>query len=166
MTNDEQFMRLALKEAEKAAKRGETPVGAVIVCDGVVVSKAFNTRETRKNALYHAEIRAIDAACRKLGGWRLHRCEMFVTLEPCPMCAGAILNARIRRVVFAAKDPKAGCFGSLVDLSSFAFNHKPIIESGLCEKESRCLLRSFFTELRKKKKEEKKSVGADRGEAN
>ena len=110
------FMSLALLEAEKAFLDGEVPVGAVIVRDGEVVSTGRNRREKGKNALCHAEIEAIDGACRALSGWRLPRCEMYVTLEPCPMCAGAIINSRIRRVVYGAADTKAGCCGSLTDL--------------------------------------------------
>ena len=118
--NDNDFMGEALRLAGCAAERGEVPVGAVVVCDGQIVGTGFNRRETGKNALAHAELEAIDAACRRLGGWRLHRCELYVTLEPCPMCAGAIINARIRRLVFGARDPKSGCFccmfgGSLLD---------------------------------------------------
>ncbi|MBE6564545.1 MAG: nucleoside deaminase [Ruminococcaceae bacterium] len=154
-SNDELYMALALREAEKAARIGETPIGAVIVCDGKVISRAHNARETDKNALYHAEIRAIYRACRALGGWRLHKCELYVTLEPCPMCAGAIMSARIKRVVYAAPDPKAGAYGGLFDLNAFAVNHKPIVESGVMEAESRDLLKRFFAELREKKKREK-----------
>ena len=104
ISRDEYFMGIALKEADKAAALGEVPVGAVVVWKNKIVSQAFNTRETDKNALCHAEIKAIDEACRKLGGWRLFMCELFVTLEPCPMCAGAIINSRIKRVVFGARD--------------------------------------------------------------
>ncbi|MEG1850312.1 MAG: nucleoside deaminase, partial [Oscillospiraceae bacterium] len=110
-------MALALEEAKKALLLGEAPVGAVLVRDGELLAAGHNLRETAKNALGHAELVVIDAACRRLGGWRLGRTTLYVTLEPCPMCAGAILNARIERVVFGAFDPKAGSFGSLVDLS-------------------------------------------------
>ena len=111
---DFELMGLALEEARKAAALGEGPVGAVVARRGEVVAAAHNTRETEKNALHHAELLAIDAACKKLGGWRLWECELFVTLEPCPMCAGAILNSRVRRVVYGAADAKAGCCGSLL----------------------------------------------------
>ena len=151
MTFDEKMMRLALDEADKAAKKGEVPVGAVIVCDGEVVSASFNSRETDKNALCHAEIKAIDAACKKLGGWRLHKCEMYVTLEPCPMCAGAIVNSRIKRVVYGAPDEKAGAFGTKLDLNSCGLNHKPVVESGLLEDECAEKLSRFFSTLREKK---------------
>ena len=129
--NDNDFMGEALRLAGCAAERGEVPVGAVVVCDGQIVGTGFNRRETGKNALAHAELEAIDAACRRLGGWRLHRCELYVTLEPCPMCAGAIINARIRRLVFGARDPKSGCFGSVSDFNALAFNHKPQVVCGV-----------------------------------
>ena len=149
--NDEKFMRLALIEAEKAANLGEVPVGAVVVCDGDVVSSAFNTRETDKNALCHAEIKAIDEACRKLGGWRLHKCDIYVTLEPCPMCAGAIVNSRIKRVIYGARDEKAGAFGTKLDLNSCELNHRPEVSGGVLADESAALLSRFFSTLREKK---------------
>ena len=153
---DEQLMELALEEAKKAAALGEVPVGAVIAKDGEPIAMAHNTRETEKNAVHHAELLAVDAACKKLGGWRLWQCELFVTLEPCPMCSGAIINSRIKRVVYGAKDPKAGCCGSLVDLFSYPFNHHPVIESGLMEDEASALLQDFFAMLRCKREEKKK----------
>lgn len=153
MTEDEHFMRLALAEAEKAAEEGETPVGAVVVRNGEVVSVARNRRETGKNALYHAELDAIDSACKKLGGWRLWECELYVTLEPCPMCAGAAINARIRRVVYGASDSKAGSCGSRVNLFDMGYNHKPECTSGVLAEESAALLKRFFTDLRQRKKE-------------
>ena len=125
---DSELMGLALEEARKAAALGEVPVGAVVARNGEVVAAAHNTRETEKNALHHAELLAIDAACKKLGGWRLWECELFVTLEPCPMCAGAIINSRIRRVVYGAADTKAGCCGSVTDLFAMPFNHHPVVE--------------------------------------
>ena len=106
MTEQEKYMKAALKLAHRAAEEGEVPVGAVVVCDGKIVGRGRNRRETKKNALHHAEIEAIEKACKKLGGWRLHRCDLYVTLEPCPMCAGAIINARIKTVYFGAFDPK------------------------------------------------------------
>ncbi len=127
---DSELMGLALEEARKAAALGEVPVGAVVARNGEVVAAAHNTRETEKNALHHAELLAIDAACKKLGGWRLWECELFVTLEPCPMCAGAIINSRIRRVVYGAADTKAGCCGSVTDLFAMPFNHHPVVEQG------------------------------------
>ena len=111
---DEELMRAALDEAKIAADLGEVPVGAVVAKDGEIVARAHNLRESGKNATYHAELMAIDAACKTLGGWRLWQCELFVTLEPCPMCSGAIINSRLKRVVYGARDPKAGCCGSLL----------------------------------------------------
>lgn len=149
---NEYFMSLALNEAKKAAAIGEVPVGAVIVWRNRVIAKSFNTRETEKNALCHAEIKAIDAACRKLGGWRLFECEMFVTLEPCPMCTGAIINSRIRRLVFGARDAKAGAVTSKTKLFECGFNHVPQISEGILEDECSELLSSFFAQLRQKKR--------------
>lgn len=147
-SKDEEFMHIALEEAELAASEGEIPVGAVIVCDGKVIARARNSREADKNALAHAELAAIDQACRCLGGWRLPRCTLYVTLEPCPMCAGAIINARIPNVVYALKDAKSGAFGSVVDLNSYPLNHKTAISCGLCEARSRELMSDFFVRLR------------------
>ena len=151
MTRDEYFMRAALREAEKAAFEGEVPIGCVIVKDDKIVAKGRNARERKKNALLHAETVAIDKACRKLGGWRLWQCEMYVTLEPCPMCSGAIINSRIKKVTIAAKDPKAGAMGSVIDLTEYPFNHKPEVSFGLMEEDSRSLLKSFFQSLRNNK---------------
>ena len=152
MTEDEKFMRRALELAKVAASLGEVPVGAVVVKDGEIVSEGYNRREVDRNATAHAELIAIDEACKKLGGWRLWQCDLYVTLEPCPMCAGAIVNSRIKRVVSAAKDPKAGAFGSLINLNFYPLNHKPTIEFGLCGEESSALLREFFAGLREKRK--------------
>lgn len=148
MTEQEKYMKAALKLAQKAADEGEVPVGAVVVCDGKIVGRGRNRRETKKNALHHAEIEAIEKACKKLGGWRLWECELFVTLEPCPMCAGAILNSRVRRVVYGAADAKAGCCGSVTDLFAMPFNHHPVVESGLRAEEAQALLQAFFKDLR------------------
>ena len=145
---DYELMGAALAEAEKAAALGEVPVGAVVARHGEIVAAAHNTRETEKNAVHHAELLAIDAACRALGGWRLWECDLFVTLEPCPMCAGAILNSRIRRVVYGAADPKAGCCGSVTDLFTLPFNHHPAVERGLRAEEASALLAAFFARLR------------------
>ena len=153
MTPEEKWMNEALKEAKKAALEGEVPIGCVIVKDGVIVARGRNAREKKKNALLHAEICAIDKACKKLGGWRLFQCDMYVTLEPCPMCCGAIINSRIKTVHIAAKDPKVGAMGSVVDLTAFPFNHKPEIHFGLKEEESKSLLKEFFQNLRKKRTE-------------
>ena len=146
------FMGLAIEEAKKSLALVEVPVGAVVVCEGEVVSAAYNTRETDKNAVNHAELLAIAAACKKLGGWRLHKCDLYVTLEPCPMCAGAIINSRIKRVIFGAKDPKSGAFGSVIDLNAYPFNHKPEIICGVREEECASLLSDFFRELREMRK--------------
>lgn len=148
---DYELMGLALEQATKAAALGEVPVGAVVARDGEPVAMAYNTRETQKNALHHAELKAIDEACQRLGGWRLWQCELFVTLEPCPMCAGAIINSRLKRVVYGAPDPKAGCCGSLTDLFAQPFNHHPVIESGLRAEEAGALLQNFFLYLRQKR---------------
>lgn len=151
-TEYEYFMGLALEEAKKSLELCEVPVGAVVVMDGEVISSAYNTRETDKNALCHAEVKAISAACEKLHGWRLYKCDLYVTLEPCPMCAGTIVNSRIKRVVFGAKNPKAGAFGSVLDLNAYPLNHKPEIISGIMEEEVSSLLSDFFRILREKNK--------------
>lgn len=153
---DHELMGLALEQARLAAALGEVPVGAVVARDGVPVAMAHNTRETEKNATHHAELLAIDAACKALGGWRLWQCELFVTLEPCPMCSGAIINSRIRRVVYGAADEKAGCCGSVTDLFAMPFNHRPVVESGLRAEEASALLREFFLMLREKRKNQPK----------
>ena len=148
---DEAFMRAALEQARLAAALGEVPVGAVVVWEGEIVGRGHNLRETSKNALTHAELIAIDQACRTLGGWRLHKATLYVTLEPCPMCAGAAVNARIRRVVFGAADPKAGSFGTLADFTKIAYNHAPEIVPGVLEADCAALLTGFFRELRHKR---------------
>ena len=148
---DESFMRQALVLAREAAQEGEVPVGAVVVYQERVIASGRNRRELGKNALYHAELEAISSACQALGGWRLWQCELFVTLEPCPMCAGAIINARIPRVVFGAKDAKAGSCGSVVDLFALPYNHKPEVVSGVLGEECAQLLSDFFLELRRSK---------------
>jgi len=150
MTADEAMMRLALEEARLALGEGEAPIGAVLVKDGAVVARGRNTRETRKTALGHAEINAIAAGCEALGGWRLEGCTLYVTLEPCPMCAGAILNARIDRVVFGAYDEKAGCMGSQMDLSKVGFGRPVRLRGGVLAEESAALLAEFFSSLRRK----------------
>ena len=142
------FMRQALELAKEAAAEGEVPVGCVIVRGDEIVGRGRNRRETDKNALAHAELEAISDACRRLGGWRLWDCTLYVTLEPCPMCAGAIVNARIKRVVYGAKDAKAGSCGSVCDLFSMAYNHHPAVEQGVCETEAAALLTEFFEKLR------------------
>lgn len=148
--NDEFFMDQAIELAKEASKEGEVPVGAIVVIDGRIVGSGRNRRETDKNALAHAEIEAINEACKTLGGWRLWQCDMYVTLEPCPMCTGAIINSRIKRLVYGASDSKAGSCGSVVNLFSLPYNHKPEVISGLKQEECAALLSDFFKRLRKK----------------
>lgn len=145
---DLQFMDEALALAREAAADGEVPVGCVIVRGGQIVGRGRNRRETGKTALGHAEIEAISQACRTLGGWRLWDCTLYVTLEPCPMCAGAIVNARIPRVVYGASDSKCGACGSVCDLFSMDFNHHPAVCAGIREEEAAALLQEFFRNLR------------------
>ena len=146
--DDLYFMEEALKLAKDAMAEGEVPVGCVIECRGQIVGRGRNRRETSKNALGHAEIEAIGEACRNLGGWRLWECTLYVTLEPCPMCAGAIVNARIPRVVYGASDKKGGACGSVCNLFSMDFNHHPQVESGIMEEACQSLLTEFFQNLR------------------
>ena len=146
--NDLECMDEALALARQAAAEGEVPVGCVIARSGEIVGRGRNRRESGRTALGHAEIEAIDQACRTLGGWRLWECTLYVTLEPCPTCPGAILNARIPRVVYGASDDKSGACGSVCDLFSMDFNHHPAIEKGVREAESAALLTDFFRELR------------------
>lgn len=145
---DEFFMDCALEAAGVAGEYGEVPVGCAIVRDGRLVSLAANGREVYRDATYHAECAAISEACRILGGWRLVGCTMYVTLEPCPMCAGAIINARIPRVVVGTKDARSGALGSIVDMTSLPLNHKPDIKFGVREEECRGILQKFFRERR------------------
>ena len=142
------YMARALELGRQAMEEGEVPVGCVIVKDGVVVGEGRNRRETARTALGHAEIEAIHQACATLGGWRLTGCTLYVTLEPCPMCAGAIVNARIPALYYGAKDDKAGCCGSVLNLFEERFNHRPRIYGGLLEEECVALLQSFFQNLR------------------
>lgn len=148
-------MQKALELAKISAAEGEVPVGAIIVRGDEIVGTGRNRREYGKNALYHAEIEAIDNACKTLGGWRLWECDMYVTLEPCPMCAGAIINSRIKTVYYGASDLKAGSFGSVVDFNSLPYNHKPEIVSGVMQDEAKKMLSDFFKGLREKKKSDK-----------
>lgn len=148
--DDEYFMNEALKCAKKALNLGEVPIGAVIVQNGTIIARGYNRRENDKNALKHAEIIAIDKACKKLGGWRLPNCKIYVTLEPCPMCAGAIVNSRIDEVIFGAYDKKSGSCLSVVNLFDLPYNHKPKIISGVLEKDCSTILTSFFAKLRNK----------------
>ena len=146
--DDQKFMDEALELARQAMAEGEVPVGCVIVRKGEIVGRGRNRRETAKTALGHAEIEAISDACKNLGGWRLWECTLYVTLEPCPMCAGAIINARIPRVVFGASDAKCGACGSVCDLFGMDFNHHPQVEKGVREEETAALLTEFFQNLR------------------
>ncbi len=148
-TKNIQYMRRALTLASTAAQLGEVPVGAVIVQDDQIIAESYNLRELEKCATAHAELIAIERACKRLGGWRLPHCTLYVTLEPCPMCAGAIINARIDHVVFGAYDPKAGSTGSVISLFDLPYNHKPTLEGGVLEEECAQLLKDFFQSLRK-----------------
>lgn len=148
LERDVYWMQKALQQARKAAALGEIPVGAVIVRGNELIACAHNRRELDQDALAHAEMLCIREACRKLGSWRLGGCELYVTLEPCPMCSGAIINSRLDRVVYGAKDDKAGCAGSVADLFVMPFNHTPIVRSGILESECAELLTSFFQGLR------------------
>ena len=145
---NKEFMKLAILEAKKAAEKGEVPVGAVIVRNGEVIAACHNLREEKQNALSHAEMEAINLACKKLGSWRLDDCEMYVTLEPCPMCTGAIINARIKTVIFGAYDSKMGCMDSVINLCDYPLGNKPEIYAGICEDRCSAILKDFFTHLR------------------
>ena len=151
------YMELALEEANKALKQDEVPIGAIVVDpDGKVIGKGYNRRELEQDATQHAEMIAIREACKNIGLWRLIDCSLFVTLEPCPMCAGAIINSRIKDIYFGAMDPKAGACGSVVDLFSVEkFNHHPHVIRGLFQEKSSQMLKDFFREIRKKQKEAK-----------
>lgn len=150
MMTPEEYMRRAMRLAAEAAAAGEVPVGAVIVKDGQIIATGRNRREQGKQALAHAELEAIAEACRKLGGWRLTGCDLYVTLEPCPMCAGAIINARLEHVYIGTADPKAGSCGSVVDLFALPYNHRPVAEMGICQAECAAQLKDFFHNLRKR----------------
>lgn len=145
---DETFMRTALELAEAAAVSGEVPVGAVVVKDGSIIGRGYNQREMLRSPLAHAELIAIRDACHTINNWRLTGCSLYVTLEPCPMCAGAILNARIQRLIYGASDPKGGCCGSLINLYALDFNHRPTITANILESECMSLLEGFFQNLR------------------
>jgi tRNA(adenine34) deaminase len=154
---DEFFMMEAIREAQKAEELEEVPIGAVIVLDGQIIARAHNLRETNQSAISHAELLAIEEACRAAGSWRLERAVLYVTLEPCAMCAGAIMLSRIERVVYGAADPKGGCAGTFMNLlQDERFNHQSEVVSGVLEQECGQLLTNFFRSVRKRKKEEKK----------
>ncbi len=151
--SDEQFMRAAMQEADKARKLDEVPIGAVIVHDGEIIAAGHNLRETSQTSLSHAELIAIEEANKKFRSWRLEDCTLYVTLEPCPMCAGAIVQSRVKRVVYGASDPKAGCAGTLMNLlQDERFNHQVELTSGVLEQECGDLLRDFFRALRDRRK--------------
>ena len=149
MQTDEFYMREAIKLAELARDIDEVPVGALVVRDGEIISTAYNTRESSKCATHHAEILAIEGACRALGGWRLPGVTLYVTMEPCAMCAGAIINARIPRVVYGTRDIRFGAFGSALDLAKIPLNHKPEVVGGVLEEETREMLSDYFKEKRR-----------------
>ncbi len=153
MTEDERYMKEAIKQAKKAYALDEVPIGCVIVQDNKIIACGYNRRNTDKNALAHAEISAIKKASKKTGDWRLEDCTMYVTLEPCQMCAGAIVQSRMKKVVIGAMNPKAGCAGSIINILQMKqFNHQAEMENGILEKECADMLSTFFKELREKKK--------------
>ena len=153
LKDDTYYMNLALEEAKKARELQEVPIGAVVVWNGEIIAKGYNLRETDQSSVAHAELLAIAEACRVLGTWRLEEATLYVTLEPCPMCAGAIINSRIKRVVFGAHDPKAGCAGTFMNLlQDERFNHQSEVTSGVLQEECGGLLTAFFKELRERKK--------------
>lgn len=159
LTSDEKefFMKQALKEADQALMLAEVPIGAVVVLEGEIIGYGHNERESSQNATHHAEMIAIQAACQQTGSWRLEKAQLFVTLEPCPMCSGAILQSRIDEVYFGASDPKAGTAGSLMNLlEDERFNHRCYVESGILQEECAGRLTRFFREIRQRKKEQKK----------
>jgi len=153
LNKDEIFMKMAIEEALKAEELGEVPIGAIIVYKDEVIARGYNIRETKQTALGHAEITAIEEACKAIDSWRLEETTLYVTLEPCPMCAGAIIQSRIPRVVFGARDPKAGCGGSIYNLlQEEQFNHRCDVSIGILEEECSSLLTNFFRALRLRKK--------------
>ena len=159
MTEQEKYMREAIRQAKKAWALDEVPIGCVIVFDGKIIARGYNRRNTDRNTLSHAELNAIKKASKKLGDWRLEGCTMYVTLEPCQMCAGAIVQARIDEVVIGSMNPKAGCAGSVLNLLGIPqFNHQVKITRGILQEECSALLSDFFRELRKRKKEQKKDT--------
>ncbi len=149
MNNHIKYMKEAIKEAQKAAEELEVPVGAIVVYKNEIISRGRNRRENLQNALLHAEIEAINNACKKLNSWRLIDCKLYVTLEPCPMCAGAIINSRISEIIYGTSDHKAGSCGSVINLFSLPYNHKPAVTSGILKDECREILSDFFKKLRK-----------------
>ena len=156
MTQQEKYMKEAIRQAKKAAAIGYVPIGCVVVYDDKIIARAYNQRNKRKTTLAHAELLAIQKASKKLGDWRLEECTMYVTLEPCQMCAGAIVQARIPKVFIGAMNPKAGCAGSVLNILQVeGFNHQTEIEQGVLEEECSQMMSDFFRELRRRKKEAK-----------
>ena len=156
LTEQERYMKEAIRQAKKARALEEVPIGCVIVCDGQIIARGYNRRNTDKNTLSHAELNAIKKASKKLGDWRLEGCTMYVTLEPCQMCAGAIVQARIPEVVMGCMNPKAGCGGSVLNILEMPqFNHLVNVTRGVLEEECSLMLKTFFTELRERNKQEK-----------
>lgn len=156
LKDKEKYMRLALKEARKAELINEVPVGAVIVKDGKVIARGYNVKEKKKDSIYHAEIVALQKACKKIGDWRLYDCDIFVTMEPCPMCTGALINARIGNIFFGAYDERAGCCGTMYDLPADSrFNHRPNVEGGILKEECAGILIEYFRRKRQEIKDKK-----------
>ena len=167
MTEEEKYMKEALRQAKKAEKLGEVPIGCVIVKDGKIIARGYNRRNTDKNTLAHAELQAIRKASKAVGDWRLEDCTMYVTLEPCPMCAGAIVQARIPNVVIGCMNPKAGCAGSVLDmLHEEGFNHQVETKINVCREECSGMLSQFFKDLRKKRLAEKEQAKQQTAEEN
>lgn len=165
MTEDEKYMREALKQAKKAYALGEVPIGCVIVYEGKIIGRGYNRRNTDRNTLAHAEITAINKASKKLADWRLEGCTLYVTLEPCQMCAGAIVQARVTEVVMGSMNPKAGCGGSILNILEMPeFNHQVQVRRGVLAEECTAMLTTFFKELRIRNKEEKEAARAEREE--
>ena len=156
ITQDEKYMKEAIRQAKKASALGEVPIGCVIVYQDKIIGRGYNRRNTDKNTLAHAEITAIHKASRKMKDWRLEECTLYVTLEPCQMCAGAIVQARITETVIGAMNPKAGCGGSILNILEMPeFNHQVVVRRGILEEECTCLLQNFFKELRERNRIEK-----------
>lgn len=163
LTEDERFMKEAVRQAKKAWKIEEVPIGCVIVYEGKIIGRGYNRRTTDKNTLAHAELQAIKRASKQMGDWRLDDCTMYVTLEPCQMCSGAIVQARIKRVVVGCMNPKAGCAGSILNLLQMEeFNHQAELETGVLEEECSLLMKGFFKELREKQKKNKRGEEDER----
>lgn len=151
---DEKYMKEAIKQAKKAESIDEVPIGAIIVHNNKIIARAHNLRESKQNAVAHAEVLAIQKACKKIGSWRLENCTLYVTLEPCPMCSGAILQSRIKRVVYGASDPKGGCIESCMKMyETKGFNHYPEVTSGILKEECSILLKNYFKQKREEKKQ-------------